>query len=80
MSATARVARNVTSGWERETTWRFDHGAPPSISWKFELPNGAAEVEVELVSALSITNRSTKVDLQGAETSVELSEALRGLE
>lgn len=77
--ATARVGRDP-AGWDRETTWRFDHGAPPSVSWAFELPNGQAEIEVELASAVAITSTRTKVDLHGDETTVELSATLRGLE
>lgn len=78
--ATARITRDLAGGWDRETTWRFDHGAPPSITWKFELPNGGADVEVELASALAVTSRRARVELSGEEQSVELSEALRGLE
>lgn len=78
--ATARIAKDVASGWDRETTWRFEHGAPPSLAWDLELPNGAADVEVELASAASIASHRTKVDLHGNETSVELGEAMRGLE
>jgi hypothetical protein len=78
--ATARIARDVALGWDRETTWRFDRGAPPSVAWDFELPNGTADVEVELASAASISSHRAKVDLAGKETSVELSEALRGME
>jgi len=77
--ATARITRDATSGWDRETTWRFDNGAPPSIVWRFELPNGNAEVEVELASSASIASQRTKVELKGEETTVELAEAMRGL-
>jgi hypothetical protein len=78
--ATARITRDVTGGWDRETTWSFDHGAPPSITWKFELPNGNADVEVELASAVAISSHRAKVDLAGHEATVELTDAMRGLE
>ncbi len=78
--ATARITRDAAGGWDRETTWQFAHGAPPSLTWKFELPNGSADVEVELASAVAVTSRRARVDLHGEEQSVELSEALRGLE
>lgn len=80
--ATARITRDAASGWDRETTWRFDpptHSAPPSIVWRFELPNGNAEVEVELASNASIASQRAKVELKGEETTVELTEAMRGL-
>ena len=76
--ATARIGH--PGAWDRETTWRFDHGAPPAIAWSFELPNGSAEIEVELATTASIVDRKAKVDLSGKETSVELSDAMRGLE
>lgn len=79
VAATARVARNVAEGWDRETTWRFEHGAPPSITWSFDLPNGTADVEVELASAATITHQRAKVDLHGDEMTVELAEAVQGL-
>ena len=74
-----RGACVVASGWDRETTWRFDNGAPPSVVWKFELPNGNAEIEVELASAAMISSQRTKIELKGEETSVELADAMRGL-
>lgn len=77
--ATARITRDLAAGWDRETTWSFSNGAPPSVAWSFDLPNGAAEVEVELASAASIASHKAKVDLHGHETSVELSDAMRGL-
>lgn len=79
VGATARIARDVASGWDRETTWRFDHGAPPSVAWSFELPNGTADVEVELASAASITHQRAKIDLHGDEMTVELTDSVRGL-
>jgi len=75
--ATARVGRG--GAWDRETTWTFEHGAPPAIAWKFELPNGKADVEVELASSASIVGTKTNVQLGGGETNVELSETMRGL-
>lgn len=77
--ATARISRDLPSGWDRETTWRFDHGAPPSIVWRFELPNGNADVEVELASNGATSSQRSKIELKGEETSVELSDAMRGL-
>jgi hypothetical protein len=77
--ATARVTRDMASGWDRETTWRFDNGAPPSIVWRFELPNGKADVEVELASSGAVSSQHAKVEFKGEETSVELAEAMRGL-
>jgi hypothetical protein len=77
--ATARVTRDMASGWDRETTWRFDQGAPPSIVWRFELPNGKAEVEVELASAAAVSAQRATIELKSEETSVELGEAMRGL-
>jgi hypothetical protein len=75
--ASARVGR--AGAWDRVTSWRFDHGAPPSISWEFELPNGAREIEVELTTASDSVTRKVSVDLEGGETNVELQEAMRGL-
>jgi hypothetical protein len=77
--ATARITRDPSGGWDRETTLRFDNGAPPSIVWRFELPHGKAEVEVELASNAAVSSQRTKIELKGEETSVELSEAMRGL-
>jgi hypothetical protein len=79
VAATARIARDVASGWDRETTWRFDRGAPPSVTWNFELPNGTADVEVELASAVSVTHQRAKLDLHGDEMTLELEASVRGL-
>ena len=76
--ATARVGRDGV--WDRETTWRFESGAPPSLAWSFELPNGSANVEVEVASAARIASRTVQVELSGGETSVELAPAMSGLE
>ncbi|GAC1353063.1 MAG: hypothetical protein NVS3B20_11140 [Polyangiales bacterium] len=67
--------------WERETIWHFDHGAPPSIEWSFELPNGEADLEVELASAAHVVGRNVKIDLaSGGETKVELVDVMGSLE
>ncbi len=82
VKATARVAQvkgRAGPTWDRETTWQFPSGAPPSVGWTFELPNGAAEVEVELVSAADSVAKTTRVELGGDEANVELVEALRAL-
>ena len=78
VSATARIGRD--GAWDRETTWRFDHGAPPSVDWSFDLTNGPAQVEVELQSATSSGQRSVQLDLHGGESDVELADVTRGLE
>jgi hypothetical protein len=89
--ATARVARVVApederasgregNAWERETTWSFANGAPPSITWSFELPNGAADVEVEVTTQLGGASRTTRIELKGGETKVELAELMRALD
>jgi hypothetical protein len=77
VQATARVGH--AGIWDREKTWRFDHGAPSSLVWSFELPNGEADVEVELSSAQAIAQRTAHVDLRGGETSIELEPTLRSL-
>ena len=52
VAVTARVGALGAAGvWDREATWRFPEGAPPSIEWTFELPDGAAAIEVELTKA-----------------------------
>jgi hypothetical protein len=76
--ATARIGRG--GNWDRETTWRFDQGAPPAIPWRFELPNGEADIEVELASSAQVVARAVHVKLSGDETSVELGDTIRGLE
>lgn len=78
----ARVGSgHAEGGWDRQTTWRFDRGAPPSVSWSFQLPHGEADVEVELSSALAATaSKRIHLELSGKETVVELAEAMRGLE
>jgi len=87
VAATARIGRDGT--WDRQATWRFDHGAPsssgvggapPVIDWAFDLPNGPADVEVELQSTTSSDLRAVHVDLRGGESDVELTEMTRGLE
>ncbi|GAC1355856.1 MAG: hypothetical protein NVSMB47_09290 [Polyangiales bacterium] len=75
--ATARVGRD--GAWDRESTWRFERGAPASVEWTFALPNGEADVEVELSSATSSAQSHQRVDLRGGETSLELAEPTRGL-
>jgi len=67
--------------WDRQATWRFDHGAPPSVTWSFELQNGEADIEIELASSMATTlSKRFHVELTGKETNVELGEAMRGLE
>lgn len=78
VAATARIGRDGV--WDRQTTWRFDHGAPPSFEWAFDLPNGPANVEVELSSTSSTESRALQLDLHGEEANVELADATRGLE
>jgi hypothetical protein len=78
VAATARIGRD--GAWDRETTWRFDHGAPASVDWSFDMPNGPAQVEVELQSATSSEQRSIQIDLRGGESDVELAELTRGLD
>lgn len=77
VQATARVGHS--GAWDREKTWRFDHGAPSSLVWDFDLPNGEADLEVEVSSAQAIAQQKVHVDLQGGETSVELEPTLRSL-
>jgi hypothetical protein len=74
---TARVSRG--GALDRETAFRFERGAPPALGWDFELPNGGADVEVELVSAAGIAERTVHVDLAGEETTVEIADAVRTL-
>lgn len=78
VAATARVGRDGV--WDRETTWRFEHGAPSSVDWSFELSNGPASVEVEISSPTSTEQRTVQLDLRGGESSVELAETTRGLQ
>lgn len=74
----ARVGRD--GGWERVSTWRFERGAPPSVNWTFDLPNGTADVEVDLMTATSTSSQRGRVELNAQETSVELAEAMRALD
>jgi hypothetical protein len=71
---TARISRE--GALDRESTFRFDHGAPPSLEWEFELPNGGADVEVELASATGLGEQRTHVELDGKELTVEAREAM----
>jgi hypothetical protein len=80
VQATARITHEPGSSWDRETRWRFTNGAPPSVQWAFELPNGDSEIEVELASSTSNVTRRVRLHLGGGETNVELAEAMRGLE
>jgi hypothetical protein len=84
LRATARVGhRDGQSAWDREKTWTFDHGAPSSLAWSFDLPNGEADVEVELVSKTTVAQRVARVRFEGtssAEQSIELEPETRGLE
>lgn len=81
--ATARIGRdrrpNSRDEWERVATWSFDAGAPASIVWSFELPNGTAELEVELSSASAFSQQAMKIELEGGDRDVELAEAMRGV-
>jgi hypothetical protein len=74
---TARVSRE--GALDRETSFRFERGAPPALGWDFVLPNGGADVEVELVSASGISERKVHVELAGEETTVEIADAVRTL-
>ena len=74
---TARVSRG--GAVDRETSFRFERGAPPALAWDFELPNGGAEVEVELVSVTGLAERKVAVELAGEEVTVEIAEAVRTL-
>lgn len=71
---TARVSRD--GALDRETTFRFDRGAPPSLEWEFELPNGGADVELELASATGLGEQRTHVELDGKELTVEARDAM----
>ncbi len=74
---TARVSRG--GALDRESSFRFARGAPPSLAWDFELPNGEAELEIELASSTGISERKVWLDLRGEEANVEVGEALRAL-
>lgn len=67
VAVTARIGPvGSTTSWDREATWRFPNGAPPSIEWTFELPDGQDAIEVELSKAQGASpapQRST-VDLR----------------
>lgn len=76
-SATARIGHGGT--WDRETSWRFDTGAPPSFEWDFELPNGTADVEIDLSTKDGAVSRKLQLDLRGGDATLELGEAMRGL-
>jgi hypothetical protein len=71
---TARVSRDGVL--DRETTFRFDHGAPPAFEWEFELPNGKADVELELATASGLAEQKSSVELRGEETTVEAADAM----
>ena len=77
VGATARVGRD--GAWDRESTWRFERGTPASVVWTFALPNGVADLEIELSSATSTTLQRQRVELKGGESSLELSDATSGL-
>ncbi len=77
LRVTARISRD--GALDRETTFRFERGAPPALAWDFELPNGGAEVEVELVGATGVADRKAHVELAGEETTVEIADAVRSL-
>lgn len=74
---TARIAQGAD--WDRETTFQFDKGAPPSFDWAFELPNGKARVELELVTASSTADRKWEILLGGGESTLDLVDTMRGL-
>lgn len=71
---TARVSRD--GSLDRETSFRFDRGAPPAFEWDFELPNGAADVEIELITLAGVAEQKTRVELDGKETTVEAKDAM----
>ncbi|MBL8718052.1 MAG: hypothetical protein JNL79_18880 [Myxococcales bacterium] len=74
---TARIAQGAS--WDRETTFQFASGAPPSFDWSFELPNGKARVEIELHTPSSTADRKWEILLGGAELTVDLVDTMRGL-
>jgi hypothetical protein len=80
--AAGKAEANRPEGtWDRQASFRFEHGAPPSVMWNFELPNGEADLEVELASSMAVSlSKRFHVELTGKETNVELGEAMRGLE
>jgi hypothetical protein len=73
----ARVSRD--GKLDRETTLSYARGAPPTIEWEFELPNGEADVEVEVSSATGIETQQAHVDLETAEVTVEAAPAMQRL-
>jgi hypothetical protein len=77
VGASARIGRG--GAWDRATTWHFDAGAPPSIAWDFELPNGGADVEIELSTKSDSVTKKVHVELSGGDTTVELADAMKGL-
>ncbi len=74
---TARIAQGTS--WDRETTFQFASGAPPSFDWSFELPNGKARVEIELHTPSSTADRKCEILLGGAEQTLDLVDTMRGL-
>ncbi len=80
VSATARVGHGAPGTWDRESTWSFEHGAPATLPWAFDLPSGSAQLEVELSSATGIRTHHVAIELHGDETRVELEDVTRGLE
>lgn len=84
--ATFRLSRagDDTGGregaWERVVTYRWERGAPPSVAWTFDLPNGPAALEVELETAADRTVGTIPIELEGQEMRVELEGVMRGLE
>jgi hypothetical protein len=61
---------------DRESELRFDRVAPPVVPIDFELPNGDADVEIELSSADAVGSVKAHVDLEGKETTIEAGGAL----
>ncbi|MFI5299170.1 MAG: hypothetical protein ACHREM_13825 [Polyangiales bacterium] len=67
MSVTARLGPpGATSDWDREATWRFPSGAPPSIVWETERTDGPCDVEVELSSATRTETSRTQIELKSS--------------
>jgi hypothetical protein len=80
-SMTARIGAADSNGgakteWDREATWRFPAGAPPSIVWETEHVDGPCDLEVELSSPTRTETTRAQIDLKSGskeEPSVTLS-------
>lgn len=66
-TVTARIGPpGVTNDWDREATWRFPSGAPPSIVWETEHADGPCDVEVELSSQARSETTRARIDLKSS--------------